>query len=52
MRMSRQVTRIENSLDSLSSSPKIKVRENSRMLVKATMFLLSLSAMDVKDMDT
>ena len=50
--MSEQVTRITNSLDSLSSSPKTKARENSRMLVKATMFLLGQSATDVKDLET
>ena len=49
---SRKVTRIVNNLDFFSSSPKTKARENSRILVKATMFLLGQSAMDVKDMDT
>ena len=52
MRTSKQVTRIANSLDSLSSSPKTMARENSRMLVKATLFLLGQSATDVKDLDT
>ena len=50
--MSRQVTRIANNLDFLSSSPKTKARENSKMLDKAIMFLLGQSAMDVKDMET
>ena len=50
--MSKQVTRIANSLDSLSLSPKTMARENSRMLVKATLFLLGQSAIDVKDLDT
>ena len=44
--------RIADSLHSLNSSPKTKVRENSRMLVKAIMFLLDQSAMGVKDLDT
>jgi len=46
------VTRITNSLDSLNSSPKTKAKENSRMLVKATVFLLGQSATGVKDLDT
>ena len=50
--MSKQVIRIENSLHSLNSSPKTKARENSRMLVKATVFLVDQSAMGVKDLDT
>ena len=41
-----------NSLHSLNSSPKTKARENSRMLVKAIVFLLDQSAMGVKDLDT
>ena len=49
--MSKQVIRIENSLHSLNSSPKTKARENSRMLVKATVFLVDQSAMGVKDLD-
>ena len=52
MQTSKQVTRIANSLDSFNSSPKTKARENSRMLVKATMFLLGQSATKVKDLDT
>ena len=52
MRTSKQVTRITNSLDSLSSTPKTKARKNSRMLVKVTMFLLGQSVTDVKDLDT
>ena len=44
--------RIADSLHSLNSSPKTKVRENSRMLVKVTMFLLGQSVTDVKDLDT
>ena len=51
MRMLRQVTRIANNLDFLSSSPKTKARENSEMLGKVIMFLLGQSATDVKDMD-
>ena len=51
MRMSRQVTRITNNLDFLSSNPKTKARENSKMLDKAIMFLLGQSATNVKDMD-
>ena len=50
--MSKQVIRIANNLHSFNSSPKTKARENSRMLVKATMFLLRLNAMDVKGIDT
>jgi len=50
--MSKQVIRIANSLYSLNLSPKTKVRENSRMLVKAIVFLLDQSAMGVKDLDT
>ena len=49
--MSKQVIWILNSLHSLNSSPKTKARENSRMLVRATMFLLDQSAMSVKDLD-
>ena len=52
MQISRLVTRIAKNLESLSLSPKTKARENSRMLVKATMFLLHLNAMDVKGIDT
>ena len=52
MRMSRQMKRIVNSLDSLSSSPKTKSRENLRMLDKEIVFLLGQSGMDVKGMDT
>ena len=51
IRMLRQVTRISNNLDFLSSSPKTKARENSEMLGKVIMFLLGQSATDVKDMD-
>ena len=40
-----------NNLHSLNSSPKTKVRENSRMLVKTTMFQLDQSAIGVKDLD-
>ena len=50
--MSRQMTRIANNLDSLSSSPKTRSRENSKMLDKAIVFLLGQSAIDVKGMDT
>ena len=39
-------------LDFLSSNPKTKATENSKMLDKAITFLLGQSAMDVKDMDT
>ena len=49
--MSKQVIRIANSLHSFNSSPKTKARENSRMLVKATVFLLDQSDMGVKDLD-
>ena len=49
--MSKQVIRIANSLHSLNASPKTKARENSRMLVKATVFLLDQSAMGVKNLD-
>ena len=52
MQMSRQVTRIVNNLDSLSSSPRTKASENSKMLDKVIMFLLGQNAMDVKDMNT
>ena len=52
MQTSKQVTRIINNLDSLNSSPKKKAREKSRMLVKAIVFLLGLSATGVKDLDT
>ena len=52
MRMSRQMKRIVNGLDSLSSSPKTKSRENLRMLDKEIVFLLGQSGMDVKGMDT
>ena len=51
MRTSKQVTRIANSLDFLNSSPKTKAKDNSRMLVKAIVFLLGQSAMGVKDLD-
>ena len=40
-----------NNLHSLNSSPKTKVRENSRMLVKAIVFPLDQNAMGVKDLD-
>ena len=50
--MLKQVIRIANSLHSLNLSPKTKVRENPRMLVKATVFLLDQSAMGVMDLDT
>ena len=50
--MSKQVMRIANSLHSLNSSPKTKARENLRMLVKATVFLLDQSVIGVKDLDT
>ena len=50
--MSRQMTRIANNLDSLSSSPKTKSRENLKMLNKTLVFLLGQSAMDVKGIDT
>ena len=49
MRTSKQVTRIAVNLDSLNSSPKTKARDNSRMLVKAIVFLLSQSATSVND---
>ena len=52
MQISRLVTRIAKNLESFSLSPKTKARENSRMLVKATMFLLGQKATDVKDLDT
>ena len=52
MQMSRQVTRIVNNLDSLSSSPRTKASENSKMLDKVIMFLSGQSATDVKDMNT
>ena len=45
MRTSKQVIRITNNRHSLNSSPKTKARENSRMLVKAIVFLLGQSAM-------
>ena len=50
--MSKKVIRIVNILHSLKSSPKTKARENSRMLVKAIVFLLDQIAMGVKDLDT
>ena len=50
--MSKQVIRIANNLHSLNSCPKTKAIENSRTLVKATVFLLDQSAMGVKDLDT
>ena len=43
---------IANSLDSFNSNPKTKAKENSRMLVKAIVFLLDQSAIGVKDLDT
>ena len=49
--MSRQVTRIANNLDFLSSNPRTNARENSKMLDKAIMFLLAQSDADVKGMD-
>ena len=52
MQISRQVTRIANNLDFLSSNPKTNAREDSMMLDEAIMFLLGQNAMDVKDMDT
>ena len=50
--MSKQVIKITSNLHSLNSSPKTKARDNSRMLVKAIVFLLDQIAMGVKDLDT
>ena len=47
-----QMLKQANSLHSLNSSPKTKARENSRMLVKANLFLLDQSVIGVKDLDT
>jgi len=49
--MSKPVIRIANGLLSLNISPKTRAKENSRMLVKATVFLQDQSAMGVMDLD-
>ena len=49
--MSKLVIRVANRLLSLNISLKTKARENPRMLVKATVFLLDQSAMGVMDLD-
>ena len=51
MRMSKMVIRITNGLLSLNISPKKRARENPRMLVKVTVFLLDQSVMGVMDLD-
>jgi len=49
--MSKLVIRIANRLLSLNISPKTSARENLRMLVKATVFLLDQSTMGVMDLN-
>ena len=51
MQMSKLVIRIAKGLLSLNISPKIRARENPRMLVKATVFFQDQSAMGVMDLD-
>ena len=52
MQMSRQMTRIANSLDFLNSSLKINSRENPKKLDKAATLRPVQIAMGVKGMDT
>ena len=50
--MSRQMTRITNSIDSLNLSLKKNLRENLKKLDKVATFQLVQSVMGVKGMDT
>ena len=49
--MSRQMTRITNSIDSLNLSLKKNLRENLKKLDKVATFQLVQSVMGVKDTD-
>ena len=49
--MSKLMIRIANRMLSLNISPKTRARENPRMLVKATVFLLDQSVMGVMYLD-
>ena len=51
MRMSKLVIEITNRMLSLNINPKTRAKENPRMLVKATVFLLDQSAVGVMDLD-